>query len=82
MMDDLVQHIAGQVGRRWVQLYSRLGLGPRERYRFECDHKDKQEEDKWRSCALGVLYYIIVEYEGYSLVPRPTPFLLSQTTVV
>ena len=50
-MEALTEQLASELGAKWVQLYSRLGLGPRDRYRFITDHKDEPKDEKERNCA-------------------------------
>ncbi len=38
-MDALIETIAEQLGPKWTQLYSHLLLGPRDRYKFETNHR-------------------------------------------
>ena len=42
VMESLTEQIAGEIGKKWVQLFTRLGLGDkaRERYRIVVEHKD------------------------------------------
>lgn len=55
-MDDLVDQVASQpLGPKWQQLYRRLGLEPRNRYRITVEHKDKTEADKVRCCILDTI---------------------------
>lgn len=50
-MESLIEQLASELKAKWVQLYSRLGLGPRDRYRFITDHQDEPKDEKERNCA-------------------------------
>ena len=41
-MESLTEQIAGEIGKKWVQLFTRLGLGDRarDRYQIVVEHKD------------------------------------------
>ena len=50
-MESVIERIACEVGPKWIQLYSRLGLGPRDRYRIDTEHANKSTETKQQNCA-------------------------------
>ena len=50
-MENLAEQIAAELGKKWVQLYSRLGLGARDRYRFITEHKDEPSPAKEMKCG-------------------------------
>ena len=50
-MEAVTEKIAREVGPKWIQLYSRLGLGPRDRWRIDSEHADKPIETKLQNCA-------------------------------
>jgi len=50
-MEAVTEKIAREVGPKWIQLYSRLGLGPRDRWRIDSEHADKPMETKLQNCA-------------------------------
>ena len=54
-MDSLIECIAAEIGPKWIQLYSRLGLGARDRYKFQTDHQDDPEGTKEQNCARDTL---------------------------
>ena len=53
MMENLTEQIAADLGSKWVQLFSRLGLGhrARDRYRIVVEHKDDPKPVKEMKCA-------------------------------
>ena len=51
-MEALIEEIASQAfGAKWEQLYHRLGLQYRDRYRIAVEHKDEAEADRIRCCV-------------------------------
>ena len=50
-MENLTEQISAELGPKWVQLYSRLGLGPSDRYRFITAHKDEPKPAREMKCA-------------------------------
>ena len=50
-MESVTEKIALEVGPKWIQLHSRLGLGPRDRWRIDSEHADKPMETKLQNCA-------------------------------
>ena len=51
-MESAIERIACEVGPKWIQLYSRLGLGPRDRWRIDTEHTNKPTEAlKQQNCA-------------------------------
>ena len=54
-MESLIECIAAEIGPKWIQLYSRLGLGARDRYKFQTDHHDDPEGTKEQNCARDTL---------------------------
>ena len=49
--ESVTERIALEIGPKWTQLYSRLGLGPRDRWRIDNEHADKPMETKLQNCA-------------------------------
>ena len=54
-MESLIECIAVEIGPKWIQLYSRLGLGARDRYKFQTDHQDDPEGTKEQNSARDTL---------------------------
>lgn len=50
-MESVIERIIREVGPKWIQLYSRLGLGPRDRWRIDSEHTNKPTEIKQQNCA-------------------------------
>ena len=50
-MESVTERIALEVGPKWIQLYSRLGLGHRGRWRIDSEHANKSMETKYQNCA-------------------------------
>lgn len=50
-MESVIERIVGEVGPKWIQLYSRLGLGARDRWRIDSEHTNKPAEVKQQNCA-------------------------------
>ena len=50
-MESVIERIVGEVGPKWIQLYSRLGLGARDRWRIDSEHTNKPAEAKQQNCA-------------------------------
>lgn len=51
-MDSVVERIISlKLGPKWVQLYSRLNLGPRDRFRIETAHSGKNPEERFACCV-------------------------------
>ena len=40
MMENLTEQIASEIGKKWVLLLTRLGLGHRARFQIAAEHKD------------------------------------------
>ena len=51
LMESVTEKIALEVGPKWIQLHSRLGLGPRDRWRIDSEHAGKPIETKLQNCA-------------------------------
>ena len=51
LMESVTKRIALEVGPKWIQLYSRLGLGPRDRWRIDSEHADKPMDTKLQNCT-------------------------------
>ena len=51
LMESVTKRIALEVGRKWIQLHSRLGLGPRDRWQINHEHADKPTRKKFLNCA-------------------------------
>ena len=55
-MDRLIEEVATQpLGAKWQQLYKRLGLEPRQRFKITVEHKQKGETEKVRCCVLDTI---------------------------
>ena len=50
-MESVTKRIALEVGPKWIQLYSRLGLSPRDRRRIVSEHTNECTETRLRNCA-------------------------------
>jgi hypothetical protein len=50
-MEDLTEQIASELGPKWVQLFSRLQLGHRDRYRICAEHKNDPKPVMEVKCA-------------------------------
>lgn len=50
-MESVIERIACEIGPKWIQLYSRLGLGARDRWRIDSEHMNKPTETKQHNCA-------------------------------
>lgn len=54
-MEAVIEIIASEVGARWTQLYSRLGLDHRGRYSIHTTHEKEPTSTQHRNCALETL---------------------------
>ena len=55
-MEDVIKCVCENVGPKWVQLYSRLGLDYRGRYKISADYDSMApERAKHRQCALDTV---------------------------
>lgn len=56
-MEKLIEEVASQpLGKKWVQLYTRLGLKPPDRFKIVAEHKHlKREADKVRCYILDTI---------------------------
>ena len=55
-MESVIERIICEVGPKWIQLYSRLGLGPRDRWRIDSEHTNKPTETKYQNCARDCIH--------------------------
>ena len=55
-METLIEEVASQpFGAKWQQLYNRLGVEPRQRFKITVEHKQKSETERVRCCVLDTI---------------------------
>ena len=51
VLDLVVEGIAGELGPKWTQFFTRLELHPRYRYKIVTNHDNKPDHEKYKCCV-------------------------------
>ena len=53
--ESVTKRIALEIGPKWTQLYSRLGLSPRDVWQIVSGHTNECTKTRWQNCALDCI---------------------------